>query len=250
MGADAAAATLAEILRGSGHDRWSALNEPEAKRLLRAAGLAVPDGRVVAAAAEAERAATELAAPYAVKVVARLLTHKSDVGGVELDLPSPAAVRQACDGIARRLSERGLQAEIEGFLVETFRPAPIECLLGMRCDDAFGPVIAFGLGGILVEAVGRVALRLAPLRQRDVAALLDESGVRRLIGGYRGTPAIDPAGVAATIAAFAALAAVPEIVAALRELEINPLAVGPTGCLALDALATLREPEPEAACAT
>ena len=250
MGSEQTAVRPGEILRRARIDGRSALNEPEAKRLLRAAGIAVPDGRFVAGTAEAGRATKQLAPPYAVKVVGRRLTHKSDVGGVALRLASPPEVRKACDDIARRMSERGLEAEVEGFLVETFRPAPIECLLGLRCDDAFGPVVAFGLGGVLVEAVGRVAFRLAPLRDRDVEALLHESGVLRLIRGYRGTPAIDPAGVMQTIAAFAGFAAAPEIAAELCELEINPLAVGASGCLALDAVAVLRPPNREAACAT
>jgi hypothetical protein len=131
-------------------------------------------------------------------------------------------------------------AAVEGFLIEAWRPAALEWILGLRVDPVFGPAIMFGLGGIYVDVLRQVSFRLAPLREQDIEALLTEMPAMRLLDGARGRPPVDRAALKAAIGCLSDIATVPAIADQISEIEINPLTVGETGVLALDALVVLR----------
>jgi len=228
-----------EIIRKAAFARHPSLTEPETKGILKSIGIEIPDGGVAETTDEAEAIARKLPAPFVVKVVDRLITHKTDIGGIVFPVSDPGDVGEACMRIRNNLIANGLDASSVGYLVETFSPAETECILGLRMDPAFGAVIVFGLGGVFVEVLRKVAFRLAPLTTADIGALLEESGALRLFQGLRGVEAVDVPALEATIGAFAELALIPEVVKHIAEIEINPLGASSSGCIALDAVAIL-----------
>jgi len=228
-----------EIIRKAALAKHPALTEPETKAILKSIGLRIPDGGVAETPDEAEAIAKKLTAPLIVKVVDRLITHKTDVGGIIFPVSDPGDVRDACTRIRNNLTRNSIDVSSVSYLVETFSPLETECILGLRMDPAFGAVVVFGLGGVFVEVLRKVTFRLAPLTATDVAALLEESGALRLFNGLRGVKAVDVPALEESIAAFAGLALIPEVVKHIAEIEINPLGAGSSGCIALDAVAIL-----------
>jgi acetyltransferase len=192
------------------------------------------------AAADAEQAVTLaqplLAQGHAVvlKVLSRDIPHKSDVGGVVLNLTTSEAVRSATGDILARASARRPQARLSGVIVQPMvvRPRARELILGIADDPTFGAVIVFGRGGTAVEVINDKALALPPLDLKLAHGLIARTRVSRLLRGYRDVPAAKEDAVALTLVKLAQLAAdLPEI----RELDINPLLADETGVLAVDA---------------
>ena len=216
------------------------LTEPEGKSLLAAVGIALPPGGIADCAADAERLARDLGPPVAVKIISPDLTHKSEVGGIICPVMSAEESAKAYAAVIERTSRHRPDAALEGVLVEKYQPGGIECILGLRIDDRFGPVVMFGLGGVFVEVLHDVTFRLAPLRDRDIAALLGDSRGARCLDGFRGQPAVDKPALAAAIRACAEIAFLPGVGQYISDLEINPLQASARGAVALDAAVTLR----------
>jgi acetyltransferase len=210
------------------------LSEPEAKAVLSAYGIAVVETRIVADAAQAAAAAAEIGYPVALKVLSRTVSHKSDVGGVALDLEDEAALIAACDSMRRRVAALAPRTQIDGFTVQAMarRPEAHELIVGAALDPVFGPVVLFGQGGIAVEALDDHAVALPPLNQVLARDLVSRARVSRLLRGYRNRPAADHDAIYAVLIAVGQLLAdIPEIVS----LDINPLLADRHGVLALDA---------------
>ena len=211
------------------------LEPDEVQRLLAVAGLPVVEGAVVADADAAAAAAERLGFPVVVKLVAHTLTHKSDVGGVQLDLRDPGAVRAACARIEAGLRAAGHDAaELMGYLVQPQVAGGTELFVGVTQDPSFGPLVAFGLGGTLVELLHDVAFRITPLTGRDADEMIHAIAGFPLLDGFRGRPPADVDAVRDVLLRVSGLAeAVPEI----AELDLNPLVALPSGqgCRILDA---------------
>jgi len=228
------AATARKIVRGVLAEGRSLLTEPEAKALLSAYGIPVVPTERAADPDAAAAAAASLATPVALKILSPDITHKSDVGGVLLDLVGADAVRDA----ARRMLERvrGLhpEARIDGFTVQPMvrRPAAHELIVGLSTDPLFGPVVLFGQGGVAVERIDDKALALPPLNINLAREMMSRTRVIRLLEGYRDRPAAALDTIALTLIQVAQLAA---DVAEIVELDINPLLADPMGVIALDA---------------
>ncbi len=211
-------------------------NEAEAKALLAKIGLPSPREAVTATAAEAAAKAEEIGFPVAVKLVSADVLHKTEVGGVALGLNSGAevegAVRKMQAGIARLRPD----ATVDGFLVSQMINGGTETILGVHRDPAFGPVLTFGMGGVLVELLQDTACAIAPIGIDQARALIGRIKTAALLTGYRGSPAHDVEALAQAIAAVSAFAGRHRD--RLRSLEINPLRVMPGngGVIALDAL--------------
>ncbi|NIC40939.1 bifunctional acetate--CoA ligase family protein/GNAT family N-acetyltransferase [Aquabacterium sp. A08] len=235
---------LVDFVLADGRD---ILTEPEAKELLRLAGIPVTPTRVVPPEAEAAvYAADTLGYPVVLKILSHDITHKSDVGGVRLNLHNAAEVAQAAQAMLERVAERQPGARIEGFTVQPMvrREHAHELILGASIDPLFGPVILFGQGGVSVEVVGDRALALPPLNAPLAEALIDRTRVAKLLRGYRDVPAADRGAITHALVAISQLLAdVPEI----AELDINPLVVNPDGAMALDARVRLCRSRPAGA---
>jgi acetyltransferase len=181
----------------------------------------------------AHRALDELPGPLAVKLLDAGITHKSEVGGVHLNVRDAAGLDVALDalealGVAR-------------FLVESMAPPGVDLIVGASRDPVFGPIVLVGLGGVVAEALADVAVAPAPLGVGEAAALVDELAGRALLDGFRGGPVADRTALGAVAAALGDLmVAHPEI----ADVEINPLRVTADGLLALDAVLTLGEEAP------
>jgi len=210
------------------------LGAEEIETLLHAYGVALLAGQVVHSAAEAAAACARAGEPVAVKLVSSTVLHKSDAGGVHLNVASPTAAAAAYDAIAASLAERGLSQGMEGVLVQPMVAGGVECLVGVVRDPIFGPLIAFGAGGVNAEVFNDVAFRLHPLTDVAASELIDGVKVARLLRGYRGAPAADVAAVQDLLLRVSRLVEdVPEIV----ELDLNPVLVRTErrGAVAVDA---------------
>ena len=222
-------------------DGRSLLTEPEAKDVLRAFAIPVVESRRAATPAEAVAVADELGYPVAVKILSPDITHKSDVGGVVLDLTSGYAVRGAADDMLERVRELRPEARIDGFTVQPMerRPDSFQLIVGLAQDSIFGPFVLFGEGGGAVEVIADKAVALPPLNMKLAAELVSRTRVARLMAGYRATPAVDIDAVCLTLIKVAQIAVdLPEV----DELDINPLLVDRNGVIALDARIGLSEP--------
>lgn len=211
------------------------LTEPEAKDLLEAAGLPVVATRVVGPdAQQAQAAADALGYPVALKILSFDISHKSDVGGVRLNLGSAAEVNEACATMLARVREQRPDATVEGFTVQTMvrKKHAHELIVGASVDPVFGPTILFGQGGVAVEVLADTALALPPLNTTLALAQIARTRVASLLRGYRDEPAADLDAIAQVLVSVSQLLAdVPE----LAELDINPLLANHEGAVALDA---------------
>ncbi len=210
------------------------LDEAESKEVLATYGIPVVETRVAACAEEAVHVANTLGYPVALKILSDDIVHKSDVGGVVLDLKSPEEVLTAACDMLDRVSETYPTAEIRGFTVQqmTRRPGGHELIVGIADDAVFGPVILFGQGGTEVELIKDSAVGLPPLNMALARDLIGQTRVVRLLEGHRGRPAADQEAIAATLCRVSQLICdIPEVL----ELDINPLVCDSHGVIALDA---------------
>ncbi len=216
-----------------------ALNEIDAKALLQRAGVPVIATALARTPAEARAAAERLGCPAVVKIVSPDIVHKSDVGGVRLNLATPAEVEAAAAAVLAQVQVARPDARLLGVSVQPMAPAGgVEVIVGVQHDPQFGPVIMFGLGGVLVEVFADVVFRLIPLTPRDARQMVREIRGARLLGAVRGRPAVDLAQLEQLLLAVSALVEQrPDIV----ELDLNPVLAYPDRAIAVDARALLRE---------
>ncbi|MEN9628817.1 MAG: hypothetical protein RJA10_2044, partial [Pseudomonadota bacterium] len=211
------------------------LTEPEAKALLHAAGVPVVPTRVVGPGPdEAVAAAAEIGYPVVLKILSPQISHKSDVGGVALQLESADEVRQAVRAMHGRVARLRPDALVQGFTVQAMvrRPQALELIVGSHVDPLFGPVILFGQGGTAVEVVADRAVALPPLNGPLAEALIGRTRVARLLAGWRDVPAADRGAVVGVLTALSQLLADEPRIA---EIDINPLLADAQGVIALDA---------------
>jgi acetyltransferase len=226
--------TAAKIIADVLAEGRSILTEPEAKAVLGAYDIPVVETLVAADPEEAGRLATRIGFPVVLKVLSPDITHKSDVGGVRLNLRSVDAVEQAARDILQAARDRAPDARIAGFAVQPMvsRPGAHELIAGIGEDATFGPVMLFGHGGTGVEVIGDRAVALPPLNLVLAREMIGRTRVARLLQGYRDRPPADVEAVAATLVKLSQLLTDLEDV---TELDINPLLADHLGVLALDA---------------
>lgn len=225
---------LLEQARAEGR---AVLNEVESKQILAAAGLPIIPTKLATSPSQAAEIAAAFGFPVVLKVVATEISHKSDHGGVHLNLQDAAAVRAAYDEIHAATSHL---AAIDGVSVQPMASPGVELVVGLTRDPQFGPVVMVGLGGVLVEILEDIALRLVPLTPSDAAVMVREIKGLPLLQGYRGTPPVDLPAIEAILLAVSRFAAAnPDI----AELDLNPVIASPDGAVAVDARIVLVENE-------
>ena len=212
----------------------SMLSEPEAKEVLAAYGIPVVETRVAATPDEAAKIAAAMGFPLAIKILSPDITHKSDVGGVVLDLASAGEVRSAAQAMLNRLTELQPAAKLSGFSVQRMarRPHAYELIIGVATDPVFGPVILFGQGGTAVEVIGDRAIGLPPLNLNLARDLVSRTRIAKQLAGYRDRPPIDHNALCLALTQVSTLVC---DLAEIVELDINPLYADENGILALDA---------------
>ncbi len=210
------------------------LNEAEAKQALAAYGIPALLAEVVADPEAAGAAAARIGGPVALKILSRDITHKSDIGGVMLDLEGAQAVQQAAEAMLKRVTEAAPEARLQGFTVQAMcrRPQAEELILGVVSDPQFGPVMLFGQGGTAVEVIKDKALALPPLDPVLAESMMQQTRVYKLLQGYRDRPAANLKEIAACLIRLSQLII---DVAEISEVDINPLLADSEGVIALDA---------------
>ncbi|MDX1431679.1 MAG: bifunctional acetate--CoA ligase family protein/GNAT family N-acetyltransferase [Gammaproteobacteria bacterium] len=210
------------------------LSERDSKALLSAYGIPVVATERAAGPDEAAAIAARLGGRVALKILSPDITHKSDVGGVALELAGPGAVRAAARAMLEKVAAARADARIEGFTVAPMvhRPGAHELIVGITTDAQFGPVVLFGQGGTAAELLADTSLALPPLNMRLAKELVGRTRIGRLLGGYRDRPAANVDAVALSLIRTAQLAMDH---AAVVELDINPLLADDYGVIALDA---------------
>lgn len=225
------------IFRQAAKEGRRMLTEPEAKAAIVAYGIPVPETITARSAEEVGKAAVRLlkgSQKVVVKLLSKALTHKSDVGGVVLNIETPQAARDAAEAIAKRVGELAPDADIEGYAIQPMivRRQAEELILGVSRDPVFGPVILFGSGGVSVETVDDTAIALPPLDDVLAGDLIDRTRIGRLLAGYRDRKPADRQAISLALNGLSQMIVdFPCIVA----MDINPLLADSDGAIALDA---------------
>jgi acyl-CoA synthetase (NDP forming) len=227
--ADSIVSSVISSARSSGR---SVLTEIESKRVLHSLGLPVVVPEAAATADDAVQAASRIGFPVVLKVLSPDVSHKSDVGGVELNLDSEAAVREAFARIRRNLAAKARDARFEGVAVQPMARAGIELIAGTFRDPRFGAMVMVGLGGVLVETMNDTALGLAPIGGREASAMLEQLRGARILQGVRGQPGADIDAIVSLLESVSGIAAThPDI----AEMDLNPVVAYEDGLAILDA---------------
>jgi acetate---CoA ligase (ADP-forming) len=210
-----------------------ALTEYKGKALLAMRGIPVPEGALAKTSDNAREIAERVGYPVALKAQSAALAHKSDVGGVALNIADGAALKRAWDGVAANIRKAQPDLVLDGMLVEAMAPPGLELVLGARREKGWGAVLTLGLGGIWIEALHDIRIIPADLAHDGIIAELEQLKAAPLLRGGRGTPAVDLGAVADCAMRLGALIRSEPRIA---EIEINPLRVFAKGALALDVL--------------
>jgi len=218
--------------------RGAALSETNSKRILACYGIAIPQEIVARDPEQAALAAGRIGGPVAIKIVSPDIPHKTEAGGVRLGLSTPENVREAAKHILASASRYAPTATIDGISVQQMAPPGVEIVLGIKNDRQFGPLIAAGLGGIMVELLGDTAVRLAPVNDQTARAMLASLKGHALLTGFRGKPGVDIDRLIDTICRLSELAY--DLKDVVDQIDINPVIVGASGVMAVDALIVCR----------
>lgn len=227
--------------RGAG---W--LTTEETRSLLNSMRLPVQSGGVARTADEAAALAKKIGYPVAVKLASHQIVHKTEIGGVQLNLVDERAVRKAFESIRTSLVQSNQLQAMEGVLVQPMVTGGVEVMVGVANDPSFGPLIAFGLGGIHVEILGDVQFRITPLTERDATEMVRGIKGYRLLSGYRGHP---PADIEAIEDVLLRVSRLVEEIPEISELDLNPIFALPPGqgCRIADARIRLDHTSPKPA---
>jgi acyl-CoA synthetase (NDP forming) len=230
--------TVQEIISRAKSEGRGLLTEVEAKELLKQADINVVDTRLAASRDEAVSISQELGFPVVLKIASSDVVHKSDAGGVKLDLGTAEQVGQAYDDIMAAIKKEYPQAKIQGASVQKMARPGVEVIVGMSKDAQFGPVLMFGLGGVLVEILKDVSFRIVPLVKRDAAEMIKEIKGYPLLEGYRGQEPVDVTNLEDMILKVSDFV---EKHDEIKELDLNPVFAYKDGAVAVDARVVLED---------
>lgn len=217
---------IIERVRSEGRDF---LMEDEAKDILVARGIPVTPCQVARNEEDAVISAKKIGYPVVLKIRSPKIIHKSDCGGVSLNLTDEASLRSAYREMTEKIATLDPEAAVT---VQPMAEKGIEVLIGVTADRQFGPVVAFGLGGIFTEIIKDVSFRMAPIDTAEAGRMIGQIKGSRLLQGYRGSPAADSGALEKVLSEVSRLAVEFEEIC---EMDLNPVAVYPDGVLVLDA---------------
>ncbi len=230
--------TFEAVLAQARSEGRTLLNEVEAKQVLIDAGVPATATSLATSPAEAKQQAEAMGFPVVLKIVSPDIAHKSDVGGVKLNLTDGDAVAAAYDEIIANSKKAEPNANILGVSVQQMAKPGTEVIVGMTTDPQFGPVMMFGLGGVMVEVLKDVAFRLIPLEEKDARQMLTDIKGKAILDGVRGNPPADLNALTETILKVSKFVEQhPEV----RELDLNPVFAYDKGAMAVDARIVVAE---------
>ena len=221
-----------DILNKAREEKRTVLTEIEAKQILGEAGINCTDTRLAISREEAVAISEEIGYPVVLKISSVDITHKSDAGGVKVNLPDKSAVQNAYDEIMASCTAKHPDADIEGIAVQGMAKIGTEVIIGMTKDPSFGPVLMFGLGGIFVEVLKDVAFRIVPLEKNDASEMISEIKGKKLLEGYRGQ---DPADIPFLEDVLLKLSDLVDKTEGIAEIDMNPVFAYKQGAVVVDA---------------
>lgn len=221
-----------EILAQAKKENRTVLTEIEAKQILQEAGISCTDTKLAATREEAVSLSDEIGYPVVLKISSVDITHKSDAGGVKVNLKDKASVEKAFDEIMASAEAKFPDANIEGISVQGMASPGTEVIIGMTKDPSFGPVLMFGLGGVFVEVLKDVAFRIVPLEKSDASEMIQEIKGRKLLEGYRGQP---PADIPFLEEMLVKLSDFVDRTPGISEIDMNPVFAYEKGAVVVDA---------------
>ncbi|MDD5311806.1 MAG: acetate--CoA ligase family protein [Dehalococcoidia bacterium] len=224
--------TKAEILGQARKEKRTLLTEIESKELLKGARIPVVEARLATSKAGAMELAKKVGFPVAMKIVSVDVTHKSDSGGVKLGIANATQAGKAYTDILAGVKKHYPKAKILGVSVQKMARPGVEVIIGMTKDAQFGPVIMFGLGGILVEVLKDVSFRIVPMTKRDASEMISEIKGYPLLKGYRGS---EPANIPYLEELIVKVSDFVDKNPEIKELDLNPVFAYKDGAVAVDA---------------
>ncbi len=226
-----------EIVAKAKEEGRKVLLEHEAKELIASYGIPVTKIHLARSEDEAVEAAGEIGFPVVLKIVSPNVIHKSDVGGVKVNLKTEEEVRNAYRDILESVKANVPNARITGILVQEFAPQGLELIIGLIRDPQFGPTVMFGLGGIFVEVYRDVSFRVAPLSEYDADSMMREIKAYKLLTGFRG---MEPVDLEALKDALIKVGQIGLDIEEIAEMDLNPVIAYPKGIKVVDARIILR----------
>jgi len=223
---------VSEILASVCNENRKSLLEPEAKTICQEYNIPVTRFEVAKREEEAVKFAEKIGFPVVLKIVSPDIIHKSDVGGVMLDLRTALEVERAYRTILANVNNHQPSAKISGILIQEMAPSSTEVIIGAIKDDQFGPTIMFGLGGIFVEILKDVAFRIAPVTKQEAELMITEIKAYPVLNGYRNQPPLDINAIAEIIVNTSKLVTDHQ---EIKELDLNPIMVYEKGAKTVDA---------------
>lgn len=221
-----------DIFAQARKEKRTVLTEIEAKKILAESGIPCTATRLAKSKAEAVKIGEAIGYPVVLKVSSVDITHKSDAGGVKVNLKDKAAVEKAFEDIMASARAKFPNAVIEGVSVQKMAKPGLEIIIGVSKDPSFGPVMMFGLGGILVEVLKDVSFRIIPIEKQDASEMIGEIQGKKLLDGYRGQDPVDKACIEEMLLALSDFVnKTPEI----AEIDMNPIFTYKDGAAVVDA---------------
>jgi acyl-CoA synthetase (NDP forming) len=234
--------SIQAILDNARREKRVLLTEVESKQVIEEAGINVVKAKLARSTKEAVAVSKEFGFPVVLKVASPDIVHKSDIGGVKVGLTNATQVSKAYREIMTSVKQKEPKATIHGVSVQPMAKPGVEIIIGMSKDPQFGPVIMFGLGGILVEILKDVSFRIVPLAKRDAREMIRDIKGYPVLEGYRGQP---PSDVAALEDMILKVSAFVERTPVIKELDLNPVFAYKDGAIAVDARIVLEADAPK-----
>jgi acetyltransferase len=231
---DAAATATARYILAQATGPGVALSESDSKRVLAAYGVRTPGEAIARDADEAAAAAARIGFPVAVKISSPDILHKTEIGGIRLSLRTEQEVRDATREILGSARKHMPDARIAGVSVQQMLSSGVEIVVGVKRDQQFGPLIAVGMGGVMVELLKDTAVCLAPVSEETARSMVRSLQGHKLLAGYRGAAAVDEDGLVDAICRLSELA--DDLKDVVAEIDVNPIIVTASGAIAADAL--------------
>ena len=237
IGDELSSVKIAELIRAARSEGKKVFNLEESRNIMEMAGIPFNRSGLATTAEKAAGIAGGIGYPVVMKIVSEQVIHKTEVGGVRINIGSDEEVRRTFKDVVESVKEQVPEAVIDGILMEEMANGT-ELIIGTTTDSQFGPMIMFGIGGIFVEVYKDVSFRLIPITPNDAREMMDEIKGKALLEGIRGLPRADPEQVVDILLAVSRLV---EDNPDIYEMDINPLLLTERGIIAVDARIILKE---------
>ena len=230
---------IKEIIATARKENRLFLLEPESKALIKELGITTTDFHTAANAEEAKKVAKKIGFPIVMKILSPQVIHKTDAGGVKLNIDSEDEAEKAFNEIVTNAKKYKKDAEIRGVLIEKMVKTSTEIIVGVTRDPTFGPAIMFGLGGIFVELLKDVSFRIAPITEKDAKEMIQEIKALPMLQGFRGGPNVDLEKIIDVLVKISQLSI--DFMDDILEIDLNPIFAYDDHLLTVDARVILTE---------